>query len=458
MASGKNLIFKEVFDPNSEFIVKWYKLTFVVGLINFVMDPMFLYVLTFSNSSGLVVLNYDLPLGATLAILRTLGDFFLILGIMVKFRTAFEAPGSKLFNRRKLILEPRLIALKYCKSTFMVDLLAVLPLPQIVGAMYYYFHIYRLLACVEIVSSKCKLKPRNLRWDQLLFNCTQNSEIEEGLFSSALKNKISSRNFIQRYMFCFSFGLKSLSSLGQNFNTSFSTLETTFSIFVTLYGLIFFADLITRMQAGIQSMEEREEQQRARQREVNEWMDYHQLPLHLKARIDHAIQSEWTENGIDDEVLLASLPMDLRSEIRKYLYMDSVCKLPKFADMESPLVEAVCQHLKTFSCKESTYIVYEGDIVKQMVFIFSGQLELSFTDKGNSSLTILGPGECCGQELVTWASQPTTSMDNLPPSTWTIKCLTDVEAFVLHAYDMKILATQFAHNQEFQRAFKQHYP
>ncbi|XP_048494839.1 probable cyclic nucleotide-gated ion channel 16 [Beta vulgaris subsp. vulgaris] len=204
-------------------------------------------------------------------------------------------------------------------------------------------------------------------------------------------------------------------------------------------------------------MEEREEQQRARQREVKEWMDYHQLPLDLKERVDHAIQSEWTGSGIDDETVLDSLSLELRSEIRKYLYMDSVCKLPKFADMDTPLVEAICQHLKTFSGKESTYIVYEGDIVKQMLFIFSGQLELSFTDTGNSILSILGPGECCGQELVTWASQPTTSMDNLPPSTWTIKCLTDVEAFVLHAYDMKILATQFAHNQEFQRAFKQHY-
>lgn len=133
-------------------------------------------------------------------------------------------------------------------------------------------------------------------------------------------------------------------------------------------------------------------------------------------------------------------------------------QLPKFADIDTPLVEAICQHLKTFSGKESTYIVYEGDIVKQMLFIYSGQLELSFTDRGNSNLTILEPGECCGQELVTWASQPITSMDILPSSTSTIKCLTDVEAFVLHAYDMKILATQFAHNQEFQRAFKQHYP
>ncbi|XP_021769481.1 probable cyclic nucleotide-gated ion channel 14 [Chenopodium quinoa] len=151
--------------------------------------------------------------------------------------------------------------------------------------------------------------------------------------------------------------------------------------------------------------------------------------------------------------LIAALPLPQCQQIIDYIFL-SFCQLPKFApDMATSLLEAICQHLKTLSCKEGTYIV------KQMLFIFSGELELSFTHTGNSCLTILGSsGECCGQEIVTWASQSTTSMDNLPSSTWTIKCLTDVEAFVLQAYDMKILATQFAHNQEFQRAFKQHYP
>ncbi|KAL2939738.1 Cyclic nucleotide-gated ion channel 18 [Bienertia sinuspersici] len=362
-----------------------------------------------------------------------------------------------LINSRTEIIERAGILMASGMSGAFYNLLWFVNLSNCLGAIYYTFYIDWLVVCKTIMQQK-GLYARVFEWDQLLSNCTDNNVLEQGMSSSALANKIGTRNFIQKYMFCFSWGLKSLSSLGQNFTTSFYTSETITSIVVTLYGLILFADLITRMQAGIQSMEVREEQQRARQREVKEWMDYHQLPLDLKERIDHAIQSEWNENGIDDEPMLDSLPMDLKSEIRRYLYLDYISKLPKFADMNAPLVEAICQHLKTLTGKEGTYLVYEGDIVKQMLFIFSGQLEVSFTDRGNSTVAILGAGECCGQELVTWASQPRTSMDNLPSSTWTIKCLTDVEAFVLQAYDMKILATQFAHNQDFQRAFKQHYP
>ncbi|KAL2903164.1 Cyclic nucleotide-gated ion channel 17 [Bienertia sinuspersici] len=485
----------KVLDPSSEFIVQWNILIFAVGLTNFYLDPMFT--------------------------------------ILLKFCMAVEDPGSRIFKRRRLIEKPGEIAINYLRSNFILDFLAILPLPQIclwrimtsstraittaadisafygalffifwfqflprlllmlrskteiskttgiimksamegafynlllfmnlsnvVGSIYYQFSFTWVLNCKMIVREK-GLEPNMLGWHQLLSNCTGNNGFEQGMISSALTNQIVSRNFFQRYMFCFSWGLKSLSSLGQNITTSFSTSETSLSICITLLGLIFFADLVVRMQAGIQTMEEKEEQQRARQREVKEWMDYHQLPLNLKERVDHAIQLEWTENGVDDEAMLDLLPVDLRSEIRKYLYLDSVSSMPKFANMDAPLMEAICQHVKTFCSKEGTYIVYEGDIVKQMLFIFSGQLEVSFTDRGNSTVAILGAGECCGQELVTWASQPRTSMDDLPSSTWTIKCLTDVEAFVLQAYDMKILATQFAHNQDFQRAFKQHYP
>lgn len=96
------------------------------------------------------------------------------------------------------------------------------------------------------------------------------------------------------------------------------------------------------MKSGIQSLEEREEQQRARQREVKEWSEYHQLPLELKERMDLALQSEWTVNGIDDEAMLDSLPVDLRSDIRKYLYMDPLCKVRYFPFESFIVTSLIC--------------------------------------------------------------------------------------------------------------------
>lgn len=85
---------------------------------------------------------------------------------------------------------------------------------QLVGAMYNHMHNYWLIQCVNKISEN-NMDPGTLEWDQILSNCTENNEIEQGIFSSALTNKILTRNFVQKYMFCFSWGLKSLRYIPQ---------------------------------------------------------------------------------------------------------------------------------------------------------------------------------------------------------------------------------------------------
>ena len=58
---------------------------------------------------------------------------------------------------------------------------------------------------------------------------------------------------------------------------------------------------------------------------MDEWMKYHQLPQPLKKQVKQAIQSQWsTTRDIDDEAILASLPWDIKSEIRRNLYLDTI--------------------------------------------------------------------------------------------------------------------------------------
>lgn len=59
----------------------------------------------------------------------------------------------------------------------------------------------------------------------------------------------------------------------------------------------------------MQCSEQKEDKQRARQRMVDEWMKYHQLPQPLKKQVKEAIQSEWSATlGTNDETILDSLP------------------------------------------------------------------------------------------------------------------------------------------------------
>ncbi|KHN10264.1 Putative cyclic nucleotide-gated ion channel 14 [Glycine soja] len=63
---------------------------------------------------------------------RTFADVFYLLNMAIKFRTAYVSPNSRVFARGELAMDPRLIARRYLRSEFFLDLVATLPLPQIV--------------------------------------------------------------------------------------------------------------------------------------------------------------------------------------------------------------------------------------------------------------------------------------------------------------------------------------
>lgn len=126
--------------------------------------------------------------------------------------------------------------------------------------------------------------------------------------------------------------------------------------------------------------------------------------------------------------------------------------------MDDQLLDAICERLVSSLNTKDTYIIREGDPVNEMLFIIRGQLESSTTDGGRSGFfncISLRPGDFCGEELLTWALMPTSSL-NLPCSTRTVRSLTEVEAFALRAEDLKFVASQFKrlHSKRLQQAFR----
>lgn len=126
--------------------------------------------------------------------------------------------------------------------------------------------------------------------------------------------------------------------------------------------------------------------------------------------------------------------------------------------MDDQLLNAICERLVSSLNTEDTYIVREGDPVSEMLFIIRGQLESSTTNGGRTgffnSIT-LRPGDFCGEELLTWALIPNSSI-NLPSSTRSVRTVTEVEAFALRAEDLKFVAVQFKrlHSKKLQHAFR----
>lgn len=126
--------------------------------------------------------------------------------------------------------------------------------------------------------------------------------------------------------------------------------------------------------------------------------------------------------------------------------------------MDDQLLDAICERLVSSLSTPGTYIVREGDPVTEMLFIIRGTLESSTTNGGRTgffnSIT-LRPGDFCGEELLSWALLPKSTL-NLPSSTRTVRALGEVEAFALQAEDLKFVANQFRrlHSKKLQHTFR----
>ncbi|KAK9697500.1 hypothetical protein RND81_08G041500 [Saponaria officinalis] len=122
----------KILDPRSEIVLKWNKVFIVACLLALFIDPLYLYLPVNHSDTKTSCVEMDLRLQIVVTLFRTLADIFYLLHIVVKFRTAYVAPSSRVFGRGELVTDPKMIARRYLRTDFFVDVIATLPLPQIV--------------------------------------------------------------------------------------------------------------------------------------------------------------------------------------------------------------------------------------------------------------------------------------------------------------------------------------
>ncbi|XAR71654.1 hypothetical protein NMG60_11018030 [Bertholletia excelsa] len=121
---------KKIFDPQGPFLQKWNKIFVLSCVLAVSIDPLFFYIPVIDD--GKKCLKLDKKLEITSIILRSFTDIFYVLHIIFNFRTGFIAPSSRVFGRGVLVEDAWAIARRYLSSYFIIDILAVFPLPQVV--------------------------------------------------------------------------------------------------------------------------------------------------------------------------------------------------------------------------------------------------------------------------------------------------------------------------------------
>lgn len=535
---------RKILDPRGQTIRRWNKIFLVACLLSLFVDPLFFYLPIVRDT---LCIDIGTTLEIILTVVRSIADVFYMVQIYVKFRTAYVAPSSRVFGRGELVIDSSKIALRYLRRSFWIDLLAALPLPQVLiwiiipslsgstmantknvlrfiiifqylpklilifplssqiikatgvvtetawagaaynlmlfmlashvaGACWYLLAIERQEACWRSVCN-----PANTSCQYGFFDCHrvndsnriawfQSSNITSvcnpdnksypfGIYGDAITSGVTNAKFFNKYFYCLWWGLKNLSSLGQNFSTSTYVGEICFAIIIATVGLVLFALLIGNMQTYLQSTTVRLEEWRIKRTDTEQWMHHRQLPQELRQSVRKYDQYKWVATrGVDEETLLKGLPLDLRRDIKRHLCYDLVRRVPLFDQMDERMLDAICERLKPALCTQGTCLVREGDPVNEMLFIIRGNLDSYTTNGGRTGFfnsCRIGPGDFCGEELLTWALDPRPSVI-IPSSTRTVKAISEVEAFALIAEDLKFVASQFRrlHSKQLRHKFR----
>ncbi|KAK8461327.1 hypothetical protein SEVIR_1G014301v4 [Setaria viridis] len=530
-----------VLDPQGPFLQTWNKIFVISCLVSVSVDSLFFYAPAVDGDNNCLYL--DDKLDKIASILRSLTDIFYLLRMIFQFRTGFTASSSRVFGHGVLVDDTFEIAKQYFTTYFLVDFLAVLPLPQVFVLL-----VRPHLRGSEVMTEKniltliviCQYVPRLIRiiplyiqitrsagtvmdtaWPGAAFNllvyilashvlgalwyilaiqrqdicwreacngqdgcdlaslycgssvygnntflqdaCPTNGDADIdpifGIYLPVLQNVSQSTGFFEKLFYCFWWGLQNLCSYGQNLKTSTYIWENLFAVFVSTSGLVLFALLIGNVQTYLQSASGHIEEMRVKRRDTEQWMAQRLLPEDIKERILRHDQYKWQETqGVDEEDLIINLPKDLRRDVKRHLCLLLLMRVPMFENMDDQLLDAMCDRLKPMLCTEGSCIIREGDPVNEMLFIMRGTLESMTTNGGRMGFfnsNVLKGGDFCGEELLTWALDP-TSGSNLPSSTRTVKTLSEVEGFALRADQLRFVATQYRrlHSKQLRHTFR----
>ncbi|XP_057457774.1 protein CNGC15c-like isoform X2 [Lotus japonicus] len=119
---------RRVLDPRGQTIHRWNKIFLIASLVSLFVDPLFFYLPVVQDE---VCIDIGTTLEVILTVVRSVGDVFYMIQIMMKFRTAYVAPSSQVFGRGELVLGYSKIAVRYLRKGFWLDCVAALPLPQV---------------------------------------------------------------------------------------------------------------------------------------------------------------------------------------------------------------------------------------------------------------------------------------------------------------------------------------
>ncbi|XP_050261815.1 cyclic nucleotide-gated ion channel 1-like isoform X2 [Quercus robur] len=416
-----------ILDPREKFLQGW-NVVFVLSCVTAVaLDPLFFYLPVIIQDKKCIW--FDNRLWITVLVLRSFFDFIYLVHIILQFRTGFIDKKLLKSGKPELNTNARKIAKKYLWPRLIFDILAILPIPQVViptifsemrgtktsnkvkllntivlfqyvprvsqiylswkkltrndkkfdriilvraslnfilyilaghvlGAFWYFFSSQRLAACWHIACENQKECRSSFNCDQNFGNLsfiddicpikTENTtSFNFGIFLEALRSGVlDSTDFPQKLFYSFWWGMRNLSSLGQNLQTSNYIWENCFALCISIFGMILFLYFLGNLQMYMQwttsksikkwekkRMKMKSSKRQKQQKNLKSWMSKHEFHGATKGNINDYIGQRYeADEDVYVETLIPDLPSELQSDVKRHICLDLLKNLTIIKD------------------------------------------------------------------------------------------------------------------------------
>ena len=143
----------DILDPREKFLKRW-RVGFVLLCMTAVaVDPLFFYLPMINQNKKCI--GFDGRLWKTTLVLRSFFDIIHLLHIILQFRTGFIDKELRKLAKPELNTDAWKIAKKYLWPRFLLDILTILPIPQVMGTsvniLYLMYYSYLLIWLIHFM-------------------------------------------------------------------------------------------------------------------------------------------------------------------------------------------------------------------------------------------------------------------------------------------------------------------
>ncbi|KAK0582599.1 hypothetical protein LWI29_027488 [Acer saccharum] len=274
-----------------------------------------------------------------LFILDIVGQVAFLLDILFNFFLAYRD------NRTyRLVYKRSPIALRYLKSSFIIDLLSCMP------------------------------------WDIIYKACGRKEEVREGYtWIGSLKlgdysySSFREIDIWKRYTTSMYFAIVTMATVGYGDIHAVNLREMIFIMIYVSFDMILGAYLIGNMTALIVKGS-KTEKFRDKMRDVIKYMNRNGLGRDIRNQIKGHLRLQY-ESSYTEAVALQDIPISIRAKISQTLYMPYIEKVPLFKGCSSEFINQIVIRLHEEFFLPGEVILEQGNVVDQLYFVCHGLLE-----------------------------------------------------------------------------------